>query len=151
MSATVEQLERARANGERELQYVAGFLFSQDRARVALVSKLKPAWQRGKLNAIGGKIEAGESAWDAMHREFLEEAGADVKTWKQFAILNWRGGAVYFFKARGDYSLYTMTAEPILWVQIADLARFDVVPNVRWLLPLALDKDGVTVVAEDRS
>ena len=35
-------------------QYVCGFLFSRDRARVLLIRKRRPAWQAGKLNGLGG-------------------------------------------------------------------------------------------------
>ena len=47
------------------MKYVAGFLFSNDYKYVALIKKEKPAWQKGKLNAIGGKIELGESELNA--------------------------------------------------------------------------------------
>mgnify|MGYP002715664186 CR=1 FL=1 len=42
-------------------RFVAGFAFSADGGKVALVRKNRPRWQRGRLNAIGGSIEAGES------------------------------------------------------------------------------------------
>jgi 8-oxo-dGTP diphosphatase len=134
-----------------EQQYVAGFLFRADASEVALIGKIKPAWQRGKFNGIGGKIEAGETPWDAMCREFREETGANVSTWRQFAVLRWRGGSVYFFEARGSYQLFTTTAEPVVWVKIAALQELEIIPNLRWLIPLALDKDRVSVVAEDLS
>ena len=35
--------------------YACGFLFSQDRTRVVLIRKRRPAWQAGKLNGVGGK------------------------------------------------------------------------------------------------
>lgn len=49
--------------------YVAGFMFNEDRTRVALIEKQKPDWQRGKLNGIGGKIEDDESPVEAMTSE----------------------------------------------------------------------------------
>jgi 8-oxo-dGTP pyrophosphatase MutT (NUDIX family) len=54
-------------------RYVVGFLFSEDESRVLLVWKNRPAWQDGKLNGVGGKIEAGETPLQAMEREFKEE------------------------------------------------------------------------------
>jgi len=131
--------------------YVVGFLFRADATELALIAKLKPAWQRGKFNGIGGKIEPNELPIVAMRREFKEEAGADVQDWRLFATLNYRGGSVYFFEARGSYQLFTMTAEPVIWIKLAELDKFEVIPNLRWLLPLALDKNGVSVLAEDRS
>lgn len=131
--------------------YVAGFLFSEDQMKVALILKLKPAWQHGCWNGIGGKIEADESPWDAMVREFSEEAGADVHNWKEFAVLNYRGGRIHFFKAHGNHALLSMTAESVAWVHVDAVRTLPLISNLRWLLPLAMDKDGVTVVAEDRS
>jgi 8-oxo-dGTP pyrophosphatase MutT (NUDIX family) len=54
-------------------EYVVGFCINGDRSEVLLIEKQKPAWQRGKLNGVGGKIEPGESPIDAMIREFREE------------------------------------------------------------------------------
>ena len=42
-----------------------------------LVLKDKPAWQKGKLNLPGGKIEEGETPEQAATRELKEEAGYD--------------------------------------------------------------------------
>ena len=58
--------------------YVCGFLFSPDRSRVLLIRKRRPAWQAGRLNGVGGKVEAGEALYHAMRREFREEAGLDL-------------------------------------------------------------------------
>jgi hypothetical protein len=58
-------------------RYVLGFVFSEDSSRVLLVWKNRPAWQAGKLNGIGGKIEAGETPLQAMQREFREETLVD--------------------------------------------------------------------------
>jgi hypothetical protein len=61
-------------------RYVVGFMFDFAFERVALIRKRKPIWQAGKLNGIGGKIEANETREEAMRREFIEEAGFDA-TW----------------------------------------------------------------------
>src|SRR5436309_3669493 len=82
--------------------YVCGFLFSPDRRRVLLIRKRRPAWQAGRLNGVGGKIEPGEGPGQAMRREFREEAGLDVADWQPAVELtgsDWRGT---FFRAFGD-------------------------------------------------
>src|SRR5215208_5596620 len=89
--------------------YACGFLFSPDRQRVLLIRKRRPAWQAGKLNGVGGKIERDESPAEAMRREFREEAGLDVRDWQEVLTLSggddagsgvaWRG---HFFRAFGD-------------------------------------------------
>jgi 8-oxo-dGTP diphosphatase len=48
--------------GDGPTQYVLGFLFDPSQKDVVLIKKLKPEWQKGKLNGVGGKIEEGESA-----------------------------------------------------------------------------------------
>lgn len=58
------------------INYVLGFAFTPEVGmyrRVALIEKKKPKWQEGRINGIGGKIEPGETAVQAMSREFYEE------------------------------------------------------------------------------
>ena len=59
-------------------EYACGFLFSLDRTRVLLIRKRRPAWQAGKLNGLGGKVEPGESFHDALVRELCEELGIAI-------------------------------------------------------------------------
>jgi 8-oxo-dGTP diphosphatase len=88
------------------MNYVAGFLFNPELNRVLLVKKSKPAWQVGALNAIGGKIENGETRQAAMVREFEEETGVRtiIETWKFFATLEVKdgGGTVHFAAGSSD-------------------------------------------------
>ena len=53
------------------INYVTGFMFSQDLLNVGLIKKLKPKWQSGLYNGIGGKIEHDESPYEALARELL--------------------------------------------------------------------------------
>lgn len=125
-------------------RYVAGFLFCGD--RVALIEKLKPAWQRGKLNAIGGKIEPEESMDQAMRREFCEETGVDCDTWEHFVSLGKPG--IFHVEFYRTFStdidkVTTQEEEPIRIVPIEDVlsGKVPTLWNIRWLLPLALDGD----------
>jgi len=43
--------------------------------RVLLVQKDRPAWQKGCLNLLGGKVEPGEAELDTAIRELKEESG----------------------------------------------------------------------------
>ena len=43
-------------------EYVLALLFTEDRRGVVLMHKTRPAWQAGRVNALGGKLLAGESA-----------------------------------------------------------------------------------------
>lgn len=121
-----------------KLQYVAGFLFSEDGSRVALIRKTKPAWQSGKLNGIGGKVEKGEDALDAMRREFREETGVDQEYWRGFCTLEGDSWAVNFFVAFGNVdAVRTTTEEEVVIVPVNSLEG--TIPNLKWLIPLALD------------
>ncbi len=48
--------------------------------RVLLVEKDRPAWQKGCLNLLGGKIEQGEEPLDTALRELKEESGLKLKS-----------------------------------------------------------------------
>lgn len=129
-----------------KFDYVAGFLFNEKLSNVCLVHKQKPVWQKGKLNAVGGKIEVGESPELAMRREFSEEAGVDISDWNQFCVLRgesediWR---VHFFFAVGDTKrAKQMESEPISRYEISTILQeqgFPLIPNLRWLIPMALN------------
>jgi 8-oxo-dGTP pyrophosphatase MutT (NUDIX family) len=68
------------------VSYVLGYAFDPTRQLVLLIKKNRPDWMCGKLNAVGGKIESGETAIRAMIREFKEEAAIDTteSNWKLF-------------------------------------------------------------------
>jgi 8-oxo-dGTP diphosphatase len=127
--------------GSTMTSYCAGFLFNQDKPHrhVALILKNHPEWQRGKLNAIGGKIEEGETSAEAMRREFLEEAGMDVPDWQHTVLLCGADWNVSFFRAFGDLTQIKTNEEEIVGIyDVIDLPKI-VIPNLRWLVPLQLD------------
>ena len=131
------------------IKYVAGLLFDEDRNKVALILKNHgPAAVLGKWNGIGGKRSTGsarqlESASAAMWREFLEEAGVDIQSWEPFLILRARGEnpewQVDFFHAFDTAKLgqvKTMESESVMVWNIDELPV--VVPNLTWIIPMAL-------------
>ena len=126
------------------MDYVAGLLFeSQDTKnnRVALIRKNRPEWQKGRLNAIGGKIEPAESPLEAMNREFKEETGLVGLTWDEFATLRGDGWNVHFFRAFGEPGKCNSTTDE--QVEICSLTEFasrsDHISNLKWLIPLSLN------------
>lgn len=132
-----------------EIAYVVGFMFSLDAMSVALIRKRKPAWQAGLLNGIGGKIEPGETAADAMAREFLEETGSktDPEVWKHYHTMsgtNDDGGKFrveYFATIGRTDDLRTVEHEEITVKPLGqlDLRSGGMVENVAWLIALAFD------------
>lgn len=127
-------------------------MFSGERSRVALIKKLKPAWQKGKLNGIGGKLRHNEAPLDAMVREFREETGADSFLWQWRRFLDLSGvtmdGASFHVACFASYMdnidlLRSTTKEEIT---IVDVAKIDVagknyvmIDNLPWIIGLALD------------
>ena len=126
---------------------VLGFVFSGDKRSpyVALIEKDHPEWQKGKFNGIGGKKESGETSLDAMVREFREESGLLVppEQWRR---------VVRLYSRATDYVMWVYTAhipeplalkedgpEPCFWCA-ADNLPTNVLPNLRWLVPLCLDE-----------
>ena len=119
-------------------EYVAGFLFDDD--QVVLVKKNRPPWQAGKYNGVGGKVEPGEAPYDAMVREFEEEAGVRVESWKHFITLKGTQSTIYCytaFDADAVYNSRTMEEEPIHAIETWSINGMVTVPNVQWLVPLA--------------
>ena len=130
-------------------QWVVGFLF-RDECEAALVMKARPAWQAGKLNGVGGKVEEGETPLAAMRREFLEEAGVAINDWREYARLSVAAGDIHFFVAHGEYTIASMTDEGVGWYHVATLRELPVIENLRWLVPLALDRENKYTQADYR-
>src|ERR1017187_8022978 len=69
------------------IKYVLGFLFDKSLELVVLIEKNTPARQKNKWNGVGGKIEQNESPYQAMVREFEEEAGIAIIDWQQYCTV----------------------------------------------------------------
>jgi 8-oxo-dGTP diphosphatase len=131
-------------------EYVAGFMFD-NYGQVALVRKNKPAWQEGKLNGIGGKVEADETPYFAMGREWREETGIDHRKWEHFVSIKGENSLVHFFSTvvlelprfppRND------VGEEIICAYAQSRYVYESgVPNLRWLIPLAMDLSNFRIV-----
>lgn len=122
--------------------YVVGFLFRKEGREVALIRKEKPEWQKNKLNGVGGKVEPGETPYEAMVREFREETGADVVAWRLFAGLDCGDAHIDFFCSHQTAEVRTTTNELVEWHSIRNaLLTPSLIQNLKWLIPMALDTD----------
>lgn len=124
--------------------YVLGFAFDMTGDRVALIRKTKPKWQAGKLNGIGGKVEADEMPRHAMTREFREETGVTIPSphWTHFATLSGSDYMVhcfYVYEPVVPMKVATTTEEEVVVRDVATLDTRELLHNVRYLIDLAQD------------
>lgn len=120
--------------------YVCGFAINERQTHVVLIEKRRPEWQAGRYNGVGGHVEQGESPSQAMRREFREEAGLDIPEWNVFCVLSdGETYCVHFFYWVGDISgAVTCTDETVVEYPLSTLGGDDHLPNLGWLLPMAL-------------
>ncbi|HSU92085.1 MAG TPA: NUDIX domain-containing protein [Gemmatimonadaceae bacterium] len=122
--------------------FVLALLYSVDRRHVVLMRRTRPAWQAGRVNALGGRLQPGESAAAAARREVREECGVDVAEWRE--VLVWDDAEYMMHVMRGvsEQALEARTIED-QEVFLADVRALpdNVIDNLRWLVPLALDAD----------
>lgn len=121
-------------------RYCLGFYFAQN--CVLLIHKNRPDWQKGKVNGIGGSVEAGETAMCAILREFKEETGQETMgfQWKRVCTLVTEDRSeVFVFAAFGDRLFVPVqTDELCKWYPIKQMPD-NIIPNLRWLVPVCLE------------
>ena len=143
--------------------YVCGFAFD-GQGHIVLIRKLKPEWQRGLYNGVGGKYEKSDLNLSvAMAREFKEETGVETlaSEWEsKFHYLHFSPphlgpgevSHVYYFAA--DIGLRVTEIqkqenekeEPEVRAISAIAAGYvPVIPNLHWIIPLCLDKTIVQI------
>lgn len=128
-------------------KYVLGFAFDEQAKDVILIEKLKPEWQKDKLNGVGGKVEAfDKNAFHSMAREFKEETGVDLgpENWLHFACLKGDDYEMQCFRIFSDeiYNAVTIEGETIYRLPYATAIASDkLIPSVKVLLPMARDEN----------
>jgi len=123
-------------------KYVVGFMMDPTLSKVVLIRKIKPEWQKGLINGVGGKIGdniEGETPEQAIDREFKEEAGVEGLDWKPYLTLTTPHSELHFFRAIGNvHRAQTRTGEFVSIYDIPDVMdRCDTIPNLRWCIQMA--------------
>jgi 8-oxo-dGTP diphosphatase len=134
-------------------------MFNLDMGLVLLVRKNKPAWQQGRLNGVGGKIEGDEEPIAAMVREFREETGIETtqQDWRCFCLLDHSGAFIWFYVATSSSRIFAApmetkdSKEPLVIINPRQILHHNSLNNLRWLLPLAMDPDKVYARVLDTS
>lgn len=134
------------------MNYVVGFCFSEDKTHVVLIEKQHPAFMKGKLNGVGGKIEKDEDPHAAMLREFQEETGMLPSSapmgrlWWEDAIIVSSRWTIFVFHTTATEeelkSIKTTTDEEVdiysVDAVLTGYTESKVMPNVKLFIPLAL-------------
>lgn len=125
------------------IRYVLGFLFSRERDRqVVLIQKERPTAQAGRLNGLGGVLAPGLEPQEAMQLKATEQIGVEVRRWMQYAVIAGHGWECLCFYAFAQAEQFetarTCTDEAVSKVRV-DALPDNVLSDVRWLIPLALD------------
>lgn len=137
--------------------YTVGFYFTNELDKVLLIRKAKPQWQMGRLNGIGGafEIEDMENSSKCMAREFGEETGqstcgTNFVSWSKFSegeVCVHQGNCfLHYMVAKGPYfKPVKINTEECIWLcTCSEFGTYtfpiDVVPNLHWLIPMALLK-----------
>lgn len=136
--------------------YCLGFAFNYFHNEVLLIKKNKPNWQKGKYNGVGGKLEEGETALEAMVREFEEESGVPthMDQWKEVCMMlsdetkdhpdsdEWRV-TVFAVELTNEQwgAQHSCTAEIICPFQPDKLYYYEetFIDNIIWLVPMSLN------------
>lgn len=117
------------------------------RGEVVLIRKNRPAYQEGKLNGVGGKVELNEPIIEAMIREFYEETGLEILDWEYDTTLSGDDFVVHFFSTVSDriFEVATMTDEEVGVYKVNDvlMKQLKCMDNLPLLISIALDDSGV--------
>ena len=125
-------------------KYSVCFIFTPDFEKVLLIHKLKPEWQKGLINGIGGKLEENETMLTCSSREVKEETDLIIEEEQWVYIANLTSNIffteVFAATYHGDISdAKTMETEQIEWFATKHLPE-NMMNNLYWLIPLAIDK-----------
>lgn len=134
--------------------YVLGFLFTPGFNRVALLRKTHgPGEMAGKLNGIGGHVDPGEMPIEAMNREAKEELGVETD-WMAFCSMRcddeWICDCfVAEIASFAELPKENDAAEAVeQWSPERALVHGDIMRNLKWLIPLAMESSASGVMSE---
>lgn len=121
-------------------------VFNHDKTKALFCRRIKNPF-KGKLNFVGGKVEAGESEEDAAYRELMEETGItreDIRLHRLMDIRYYHQGfdlEMYVGILREDKPLRE-ELNPLLWLPLtedfADRERFAGEQNIAHIMNIAM-------------
>lgn len=123
------------------MEYVVGFAFDSTQSNLMMIRKNRPDWMAGRLNGIGGKIEAGETPIQAMVRECQEEADITIENWELFHTISFENGdKLYAFVTQNNQieNAITKTDELVMIVPTEIIPQLDLVNGTMELIQTAI-------------
>ncbi|HEV7705001.1 MAG TPA: NUDIX domain-containing protein [Gemmatimonadaceae bacterium] len=122
-------------------------LYSLDGQHVVLMKRTRPLWQAGRVNALGGGIIEGEAPASAARREVREECGVDVEEWTEMLVWEDAEYRMHVMRAMSARASEARTIEDQeVFLASVNALPANVIDNLRWLVPLALDRDVATPI-----
>lgn len=119
-----------------------------------VIEKDRPAWQSGRLNLPGGKVEPGESPAEAARREAAEETGLALGGFRRLGLIRGQDVRIHCFAAWVDGPARlqprpgeTETVSWACWQNVQHDRRL--MPNLRLVVPLMLAGQGGWEVHDD--
>ena len=105
-------------------------IFDCEGRALILLRPKEDKWMPLKWALVGGKLDKGETAEEAVLRETKEETSLDIKAPVEFYISD-NGEVVYFVTESydGEVSI-DYEHEDFAWVYPEDLTNYDVVPGL---------------------
>jgi 8-oxo-dGTP pyrophosphatase MutT (NUDIX family) len=123
---------------------------------ILFILKDRPAWQKGRLNLPGGKVEPGETPEQAAIRELKEEAGYTCEQVFKEGVMQDRDFVIHVFRASYNFSFENPptprqgeTERPI-WIPWAKAKKDPrVIPNLKLTIPLMICGEPGWVITDD--
>lgn len=124
---------------------VVGYIFNPEMDQVILIKKIRPDFMVGKLNGVGGKVEAGEEYIEAMRRESKEETGLEIEKWQKVCKMvgpDWKM-IVYYTVVDNITEARKMEEEEVGVYDVWKLFDCDLMHDVLWIVHLVKDHDKI--------
>lgn len=126
-------------------KYTIGVYFNPTFREVVLMNKNRPEWQKGKINAPGGKVETFEELDECIVREFLEECCliTSESDWKHIGILynsnlNYTVDIFTAIQKEQHGILQTGEDQKVFWHSTTNFPN-NTITNLKWIVPFALN------------
>jgi 8-oxo-dGTP diphosphatase len=119
-------------------------LIARVKGQVVVIRKNRPAWQAGRINFPGGKIEPNESPLEAAVREMAEETGValTMDQLRPVGLMAKDGAfAIFAFAAESDdfSRVQSLTDEEVSLLDVSELSSPQCLDSLAWLYDRAFN------------